>query len=103
MLDLFYLDGVLALSKGVPQLDGLVAGPWHNLTIIGRESDAHDVLGVVLETAGGLAGAEIPQTESLVPWAGQSEVTVRGKHDVGDEMAVTLKTLLGYAVLLKER
>ena len=61
------LDGVLALSKGVPQLDGLVAGSRDNLTIVSRESHAHDILSVVLKTAGGLASAQVPEAEGLVP------------------------------------
>jgi len=36
-------DGVLALSKGVPQLDGLVARCRDNLTVVSRESNAQDV------------------------------------------------------------
>lgn len=34
-----FLDGVLAFSQSVPQLDGLVARSRHDLTVIGRESD----------------------------------------------------------------
>jgi len=63
------LDGVLALSKGVPQLDGLVAGSGDNLTIVSGESHAHHILGVIFETAGGLAGAQVPEAEGLVPGA----------------------------------
>ena len=43
------LDGVLALGKGVPQLDGLVPGPGNYLTIVSGERNRHDVLGVVFE------------------------------------------------------
>jgi len=61
------LDGVLALGKGVPQLDGLVPGAGDDLSVVGGESHRHDVLGVVLEPPGGLSGGEIPQSEGLVP------------------------------------
>ena len=43
------LNGVLALGQGVPQLDGLVPGSGDDLPVVGRESDGHNVLGVVLE------------------------------------------------------
>ena len=43
------LDGVFALGQGVPQLDGLVPGSGDDLPVVGRESDGHNVLGVVLE------------------------------------------------------
>ena len=79
-------DGVLALGKGVPQLDGLVPAGGHDLPVVGGEGHGHDVLGVVLEPAGGLAGAEIPQTEALVPGAREGEVTIRGENNIRDEM-----------------
>ena len=72
------LDGVLALSQGVPQLDGLVSAGGHDLPVVSREGHGEDVLGVVLEPAGGLPGAQIPQTETLVPGAREGEVTIRG-------------------------
>ena len=39
------LDGVLALRQGVPQLDGLVPRPRHDLPVVGGEGHGHDVLG----------------------------------------------------------
>lgn len=47
------LDGVLADSQGVPQLDGLVPGTRHDLAVVSRESHAQDVLGVTHKAAGG--------------------------------------------------
>lgn len=40
----FFLDGVLALGKGVPQLDRLVAAARDDLTVVGRERHAQHVL-----------------------------------------------------------
>jgi hypothetical protein len=40
----FFLDGVLALGKGVPQLDGLVPAARDDLTVVNRESHAEDIL-----------------------------------------------------------
>lgn len=47
-----YLDGVLADSQGVPQLDGLVSGSRHDLTVVSRESHTQNILGVSNKTAG---------------------------------------------------
>ena len=44
---------------------------------------------MVLEPPGGLAGAEVPQSETLVPGPGQGEVAVRGEHHVRHEMAAS--------------
>ena len=59
------LDGVLALGKGVPQLDGVVPADGDDLPVVSRESDREHILGVVLEPPGGLASAEVPQPEGL--------------------------------------
>ena len=55
---------------------------------------------MVFETASGLAGAQVPQPQGLVPGAGQGEVSIRGEDDVGDEVAVTVEPLLGHTVVL---
>ena len=46
-------DGVLALGKSVPQLDGLVAGCRDNLTVVSGESYAEHITVVSDEAAGG--------------------------------------------------
>lgn len=45
------LDGVLAHSQGVPQLDGFIPGAGHDLTVIRRESHAQDIFGVADKAA----------------------------------------------------
>ena len=69
------LNGVLALGQRVPQLDGPVPRSRHDLPVVGGEGHGHHVLGVVLEPAGCLPGAQVPETEVLVPGAGKSEVS----------------------------
>ena len=46
-----FLNGVLALSQGVPQLNGLVPGPRNDLPVVGGEGHGEDLLGVGLEPA----------------------------------------------------
>lgn len=38
------LNGILALSQCVPQLDGLVAGARNDLTVVHREGHREDIL-----------------------------------------------------------
>ena len=96
----FFLDSVLALSQGVPQLDGLVPGSGDNLTIVGGESDTQNIVVVILEAASGASSRQIPQAQVLVPGSGQGKVTIGGQNDIGDEVSMTMETLLRNAVLL---
>jgi len=88
-------DGVLALAKSVPQLDGAVTRARHDLTVVGREGNAQDVLLVVIELSGGLALGQIPQAKSAVPGARQAKLTVRGDNGIRNKVTVTLKSLIG--------
>lgn len=87
-------NGVLAVTKGVPELDGLVAGSGDDLAVIGGERDGEDVVGVSDEAAGGLAGGELPEAESLIPGRGKSVGAVGGDNTVGDDVGVTLQAAL---------
>lgn len=95
----FFLDGVFTLGQGIPQFDGLVPGSGNDLTVIGRKSDAHYILGVVFEAAGRLTGGQIPKTKGFVPRAGQSEMSIGRQNDVGDEMTVSVETFLRNTVV----
>lgn len=71
-------DGELAVTEGVPQLDGAVTGAGDNLSVVGGERDGEDIVGVADETSRGGSGSELPQSEGLVPRGRQSVGTVRG-------------------------
>jgi hypothetical protein len=60
-------DGVLAVTEGVPELDGSVARSRDDLAVVGGEGDGEDVVGVADEAAGGNTGGELPEAEGLVP------------------------------------
>ena len=81
------LDGVLALGEGVPQLDALVAAGGHDLPVVHGEGHGQHVLGVVLEPAGRLAGAQVPQAETLVPGTREGEMAIRGQNNIRDEVS----------------
>jgi hypothetical protein len=71
-------DGELAVTEGVPQLDGSVAGSRDDLTVVGGERDGQNVVGVADEASGGGTSGELPQAEGLVPRSGQSVGTIGG-------------------------
>lgn len=87
----FISDGKLAVSQGVPQLDRAVAGPGHNLTVVGGEGDGENVIGVADKAAGGSACRELPQTKCLVPGSRKSVGAVRGDDAVRDDVRVAVK------------
>lgn len=73
-------DGEFAVTKGVPQLDAPVTGTGNDLAVVGRERDGQDIIGVADEAAGGGAGGELPEAESLVPRGRESVSTVGGDN-----------------------
>ena len=75
-------DGVLAVTEGVPQLDGLVPRAGDDLAVVGGEGDREDVVVVADEAAGGRAGGKLPKTEGLVPRGGEGVGAV-GRDDLG--------------------
>lgn len=71
-------DGVLAVSQGVPQLDGPITRARNDLPVVCGKGYGENIVGVSDESAGGDTGREFPQTKSLVPRSRKSVCTVRG-------------------------
>lgn len=92
------LDGVLALTKRVPQLDRTVTRSGHDLTVINRESNREDVFRVTHEAASRYAGSKVPEAELAVPGAGESELTVGGEDNILDEVGVASEAPMGDTV-----
>ena len=92
------VDGVLALTKSVPQLDGTIARSGHDLTVISRECDRQHILGVSYETSGGVSSVKIPETKGVIPGGRKCKLAIEGKHDVRYEMTVSSKRLLRVAI-----
>ena len=61
-----FSDGDLALTEGVPQLDGSVAGSRDDLSVVRGESNREDILLVSNESLGGSTGLQVPETEGTV-------------------------------------
>lgn len=70
-------DGVLAVTQGVPQLDGPVTRARDDLAVVGGEGNGENVVVVADEAAGGVASRQLPQTERLVPRARERVRAVR--------------------------
>lgn len=73
-------DSELAVSKGVPELDGSVAGSGNDLSVVGGEGDGENIVGVSNKSSGGGTGGELPEAESLIPRGRESIGTVRGDN-----------------------
>ena len=93
-------DVVLALSKSVPELDGLVSGGRDDLTVIGRERDTQDIVGVSNKALSGGTSVQVPQTKSLVPRGRQGKLTIRGDDNVRDKVVVTSKGFARNTIVL---
>mmetsp|Transcript_7586 Transcript_7586/g.12768 ORF Transcript_7586/g.12768 Transcript_7586/m.12768 type:complete len:318 (-) Transcript_7586:37-990(-) len=99
-LSVAFLDnGELALTKSVPKLHGLVARTRDNLSVVSREGNRQDVLGVTNEAASATAVVDVPQTKGGIPRSGQSELTIRRDNNIRDEMVVSVKGALRVAVV----
>ena len=92
-------DVELALSEGVPKLDGSVSGRRDNLSVVSGERDGENVRGVTDESLGGQTGVEVPQSESVVPGGREGELAVGRNDDVRHKVVVTVQDLLGVTVL----
>lgn len=94
------LHGELALTKGVPELDGLVTGAGDDLAVVRGEGNGEDVLLVAHEAAGGLAGSNLPEAEGAIPRARECELAVGGDDDAGHEVVVATEGAHREAVVL---
>lgn len=79
--------------------DVFTSGTRDDLSVVGREGDREDVLGVSDETTGGGAVVQVPQTEGTVPRSREGELTVGGDDEVLDEVVVSGEGLSGDSVL----
>lgn len=90
--------GVLAVSKGVPELEASVSTSGDDLSVVLGESDGVDFLGVASEDSRGSSGSQIPKSEGSVPRGGQSEQVVAREGNVGNEVVVASQALQGDTV-----
>lgn len=92
------VQGVLALTESVPELDGLVAGTRDNLAVIGGDSDGEDILLVADEAESAVTGLDVPETDRTIPRSGkgiEAVLVVNGEGEVLDEVVVAGEALNG--------
>lgn len=75
-----FANGELAVTQGVPQLNGAVAGSRDDLTVVGGERDGQDVVGVADESSSGGTGGKLPQAKGFIPRSRQSVGTIGGDN-----------------------
>jgi hypothetical protein len=85
------VNGVLALSKSVPKLDGLITRSRYNLTIVYGKGNRKNILGVSNEATGGLSGVDFPKTECSVPGSRKTELSIGGDDNIRNEVVVSTK------------
>jgi hypothetical protein len=95
----FLLDIKLAFAESIPQLDGAVTAATDDLSVISGEGNGEDIRSVANKAAGSKTSVKVPETKSVVPGRGQSELAVGRYHNVGYEMVVTTKDFLRTPVL----
>jgi len=97
------LDGVLAVTLHVPELDLAVGAGGEDVPAVARDSAGKDLLGVAVldESLGGLSGSEVPKSERSIPGGGEKVVVVVGEGEVADEVRVTGELLDGLSEVSK--
>jgi len=93
------VDGVLALATGVPNLDLVVKGTGEDLTVISRDGNGKDILGVADQLRDALALLDVPETDGVIPGGAEGEARVTGEAELRDEVRVSREELLGAASL----
>jgi len=83
------LKGELALTKDVPQLDGLVTRTRDNLAVVRGERNTEYILLVSNKAASGSTGVDVPQAEHAIPRAGQGELSIGGHDNILNEVSVS--------------
>lgn len=69
-------DGEFAITEGVPELDGSIAGARYNLSVVCREGYGENVVVVADKASGGSTGRKLPQPKSLIPGSRQGISTI---------------------------
>jgi hypothetical protein len=76
----FLGDSKFAVTKSVPELDCSIAGSGDDLSVVGREGNGQNIVGVANKASGGGTGGKLPEAESLVPRSRECIGTVGGDN-----------------------
>lgn len=92
------VEGELALTEGVPELDAAIATARHDQTVIGGEADGEDILAVTNESLLASTSGQVPKTDGVIPRSRESILTIEGKADILDNVRMTMEGLEGSTV-----
>lgn len=88
-----FLNGELALTNSVPDLESLVSSSRGNLSVVWREVDGKNVSSVADKSLGGFSLLQVPKSESSVPGGRESVSSFSGKADFFNKVRVSLEDL----------
>lgn len=100
---LVFLNGVFALTEGVPELDSLITSSGDDLSVISREANREDVTLVGDERSDGLALIEVPESQSLIPGSRQRVSAIGREDNIRDSTVMAAQRLTGITVSLTFR
>lgn len=72
--------------------------PLMYLSVVHRKGHRQDILGVPQEAASGLPSGQVPEAQCVIPGARQGKLSIRGDHDVLNEVRVSLQRAASEAV-----
>lgn len=61
------LDIKLAFAESIPEFDGSIPAPTHDLSVVSTKTDAKYVGLVPNKATGRLASIQVPKTKSVIP------------------------------------
>lgn len=82
-------EGELALSKGVPELDGLISGSRDDLTVVKGEGNRKNILLVTDKSSGGLSRTDLPKSQGSIPRSRKSKLSIRRYNRAHNWFAVS--------------
>ena len=82
------LNGEFTNTMDVPNLKVSIDGSRSDLSVIGRERNREDILGVTDESLSGFTSLEVPKTDGRVPGRGKAETRILRDIDIRDEVRV---------------
>lgn len=92
-------DHETADTKGVPEADGTITRTRDDLTVVSREGNREDILGVANEATGGGASGQIPEAEGGIPGGREGELTISRDYNILNVVTVATEGTLGEAKL----
>jgi hypothetical protein len=96
---LVLVNGELADTVDVPNLEVLIDGTGGNLSIVWGEGNREDIFGVTNKSLSGLSGLKVPESDGSIPGGGKAESAILGDIDIGDEVGMSGKDLSGFTKL----